>query len=156
LDEDSTANVTQENITKIKLNLPTYLFEYELDIKDQDSKKGTKRRHNDWLSDESGFDDDEKMVTIQCSLHAQILCGNCQNVFPGRFTPPQGRATSEYPPGYFDCIINTQEIPLNMTLPSYFESMDKKQFESFTGDHKTGMSYPTFFEKFRVNVHCKR
>ncbi len=145
--------LTNENMTRLEIDLPTYILEYELDIKGQDSK-GTKRRHDDWISDES--DSDEEMVTIQRSLHEQILCGNSQNIFPGRFTLPKGRSASEYPPGYFDCMIDTQEIPPNMTFPAYFELMVKKRFESFTGDHKTGMSYPAFFEKFRVTVHLKR
>ena len=145
--------LTKENITRLEIDLPTYIFEYELDLKGQDSK-GTKRRHDDWISDES--DSDEEMVTIQRSLHEQILCGNSQNIFPGRFTLAKGRSASEYPPGYFDYMIDTQEIPPNMTFPAYFESMVKKRFEPFTGDHKTGMSYPAFFEKFRVTVHLKR
>jgi hypothetical protein len=145
--------LTKENMTRLELDLPTYIFEYELDIKGQDSK-GTKRRHDDWITDSS--DSDKEMVTIQRSLHEQILCGNSQNIFPGRFTLPKGRSASEYPPGYFDCMIDTQEIPQNMTFPAYFESMVKKRFEPFTGDHKTGMSYPAFFKKFRVTVHLKR
>jgi hypothetical protein len=103
-------------MTRLELDLPTYIFEYELDIQGQESK-GTKRRHDDWISKES--DSDEEMVTIQRSLHEQILRGNSQNIFPGRFTLPKGPSASEYPPGYFDCMIDVVCFTVNA---AYFKT----------------------------------
>jgi hypothetical protein len=117
----------QENITKMKLNLPTYIFEYELMIKDQDAKKRTKRRRSDLISDVSSTSAYEEMATIQYSLHEQILCGNSQNIFPGRFILPKGRSACKYPRGYFHCMIETRKIPPSMIFPSYFKLMVKKQ-----------------------------
>jgi hypothetical protein len=153
---DQLPSLSKENMTRLEANLPTYLFEFELDLTQDGPTKGTKRRFNDWISEDSGSDADEEMVTTQRSLHEQFFSGASQNIFPGRFTLQKGRSASEYPPGYFDCMIDTQEIPPNMTFTAYFEAMVRKRFEPFTGDHKTGMAYPTFFEKFRVSVHLRR
>jgi hypothetical protein len=133
-------NLTRENISKLEINLPTYLFEFELDIKPQDGKglKGRKRRFDDVFSDESDteMEMDVQMVNVHRNLHEQIFSGNSRNIFPGRFTLQPGRSASEYPPGYFDCMIDTQEVPPNMTFPSYFDSMVRHSFQQFSGEFK--------------------
>jgi hypothetical protein len=80
-----------------------------------------------------------------------------RDVFPGRFTLPEGAEESDFPPGFFDSMVDCQETPTSMTFQSYFDTTRRPGFPRFSGDpNKSEMSFPAFLEKFRKMVHLKR
>jgi hypothetical protein len=100
--------------------------------------------------------DDEKGRQVK-SAKNNLFKLHQPDIFPGKFTLPEGTEESEFPPGFFDPMVDCQETPTSMTFQSYFDTTKKPGFPRFSGDPtKSEMSFPAFFERFRRMVHMKR
>ena len=102
-------------------------------------------------------DRSEEIREIDKNLREQVLSVTMRDVFEGRFEVPEGMLKSEFPPGFFDPMVDCKDIPMSMTFQKYFEQTHQSTFPLFSGDNKAaGISFPAFFEEFRRLVHLKR
>ncbi len=170
-------DVTKDNHSELERDLPNVAFNLALPLPSKYTKskrphaapvtwsKRTKRRRKTKARDssssssnsssESSSDDDKRKEVT--SAKGNLFKLRQPDVFPGRFTLPEGAEESEYPPGFFDPMVDCQETPTSMTFQSYFDTTKKPGFPRFSGDPtKSEMSFPAFFEKFRRMVHLKR
>jgi hypothetical protein len=168
---------TKNNHSELERDLPKIAFNLALPLPSKYTK--SKRRHDapvTWSkrakrrrrtkprgssssssdsSSESSSDDDKRKEVK--SAKNNLFNIRQPDIFPGRFTLPDGAEESEFPPGFFDPMIDCQETPTSMTFQSYFDTTKKPGFPRFSGDPtKSEMSFPAFFEKFRRMVHLKR
>lgn len=157
-------NVSRERIFDLEKTLPMTLFDFDLefnpkdpqDHKDLSGKRGSKRPLDDVEPSDSEEEEAGNCV-LERNLRGQITNIAPLNIFPGRFELPEGRTKREYPPGYFDPMIDTRDVPFSLTFPDYFNSVEREKIPQFSGDAKGAkIAYPTFFEKYRVAVHLKR
>jgi hypothetical protein len=171
-------SVTKDNHAELESDLPRIAFNLPLPLPSK--LKKTKKRHDapvawskkakrrrktkrardsssssgDSSSESSSDDENSKEVT---SAKNNLFKLHQPDVFPGRFTLPEGAEESEFPPGFFDPMVDCQETPTSMTFQSYFDTTKKPGFPRFSGDPtKSEMSFPAFFERFRKMVHLKR
>jgi hypothetical protein len=80
-----------------------------------------------------------------------------KDTFPGRFEVPEDYRASDFPPGFFEPMVDCDYFPTSMTFKDYFDSTLKSGFPKFSGtDDPFITPFPAFFEKFRVTVHLKR
>ena len=156
------ANVLQlneENLVMLEKDLPTKIFDLELNIGDK-ARKGRKRTQDRTMStseSESPDDSDDDQRVLKESLRTQLTHMAPSKATFGRFELPPGKKEEEYPPGYFDPFVDCAELPYSMTFTQYFDNNLREAIEPFSGDMSSlGVAYPVFFEKFRTKVHLKR
>jgi hypothetical protein len=102
-------------------------------------------------------DNSEEIREIEKNLREQVLTVHTRDIFEGRFEVPEGMLKSEFPPGFFDPMVDCKDIPMSMTFQKYFEQTHQPGFPMFSGNNKAaGTSFPAFFEEFRRLVHLKR
>jgi hypothetical protein len=169
--------VTKDNHSELEQDLPKVAFNLALPVPSKYTK--SKRRHDapvTWSkrakrrwktkardsssssssSSSDSSSDDEKRKEVK-NAKSNLFKIRQPDLFQGRFTLPEGAEESQFPPGFFDPMVDCQETPTSMTFQSYFDTTKKPGFPRFSGDPtKSEMSFPAFFEKFRKMVHLKR
>jgi hypothetical protein len=99
----------------------------------------------------------EEIREIKKNLREQVLAVHTRDVFAFRFELPEGMLKFEFPPGFFDPMVDCKNIPMSMMFQKYFEQTHQPGFPMFSGNNKAaGTSFPAFFEEFWQLVHLKR
>ena len=107
----------------------------------------TSEESSSWQESDNDHKDQEQ------NLGKQLLDGERRNLFTGRFEVPKGRSHEEYPPGYFDPMLDLS-IPSAKTFREFFDLEMRPNFPLFSGDHKgKKIGFSSFFEKFRISGH---
>ncbi len=100
-------------------------------------------------------DNSEEIREIEKNLREQVLSVHTRDLFEGWFEVPEGMLKSEFPPGFFDPMVDCRDIPMSMTFQKYFEQTHQPGFPTFSGNKAAGTSFPAFFQEFRQLVHLK-